>query len=76
MNHLKSAVKPILKLYPSRYESDLSNEVLYSLVAQRAVKLLEVKVGDLKKKLSYSTPDSTFSCRPRFVRQFFPDLQI
>ena len=27
------------------YESDLSNEVLYILVSQEAVKIIEVKVG-------------------------------
>ena len=32
-------------LAPKRYESDLSNEVLYVLVGQRAAKILKVKVG-------------------------------
>ena len=36
-------------LAPNKYESDLSNEVLCSLVAQRAAKLWEVKSADLKK---------------------------
>ena len=36
-------------LNPSRYNSELSNEVLSSLVAQRAAKLLKVKVADLEK---------------------------
>ena len=49
IKYLKSAVIPIFKLNLSRYESDLSNEVLCSLVAQRAAKLLEVKVADLGK---------------------------
>ena len=40
---------PIFKLNPSIYESGLSNEVLCSLVAQRAAKLLEVKIADLEK---------------------------
>ena len=39
----------MFKLNPSKYESGLSNEVLCSLVAQRAAKLLEVKVADLEK---------------------------
>ena len=30
---------------PNRYESDLSNEVLYILVSQEAAKIFEVKVG-------------------------------
>ena len=30
---------------PNRYESDLSNEVLYALVGQEAAKISEVKVG-------------------------------
>ena len=49
IKYLKSVVIPIFKFFLSRYESDLSNEVLRSLVAQRAAKLLEVKVADLKK---------------------------
>ena len=35
-------------LSPNKYESDLSNEVLYILVGQEAVKILEVKVGGRK----------------------------
>ena len=34
---------------PNRYESDLSNEVLYVLVGQEAEKISEVKVADLEK---------------------------
>ena len=30
---------------PNRYESDLSNEVLYILVSQEVAKIFEVKVG-------------------------------
>ena len=41
---LKSAVKPILKLKPNRYESDLSNEVLWSLADKRNAKLQAFKV--------------------------------
>ena len=48
--------KPCYKLYhdlgfqsPNRYESDLSNEVLYALVGQKAAKISEVKVGGRKK---------------------------
>ena len=32
---------------PNRYESDLSNEVLYALVGQEATKISEVKVSSL-----------------------------
>ena len=67
MNHPKSAITPTFKLNLSRYESDLLNEVLYSLVTQRAVKLLEVKVGDLSYK-SWSTRKSGVRGQ---VRQFF-----
>ena len=49
VNYLKSAVTPIFKFNTSRYELDLSNEVLWRLVAQRAAKLLEVKVANLEK---------------------------
>ena len=49
IKYLKSAVIPIFKLNPNRYESDLSNEVLWRLVAQRTAKLLEVKVANLEK---------------------------
>ena len=49
MKYLKRVVIPIFKLNPNRYESDLSNEVLCRLVAQRTAKLLEVKVADLEK---------------------------
>ena len=76
IKYLKSAVIPIFKLNLSRYESDLSNEVLCSLVAQRNVELLKIKVEVWKKKWSYLTPVHTFSSRPWFVRWFFPDLQI
>ena len=76
MKYHKSAVIPIFKLNLSRYESDLSNEVLCSLVAQRNVELLKIKVEVWKKKWSYLTPVHTFSSRPWFVRWFFPDLQI
>ena len=44
IKYLKSAFIPIFKLFPSRYESDLSNEVLCSLVAQRAAKLWRSKL--------------------------------
>ena len=37
------------KLAPSRYELDLSNEVLYALLGQEAAKISEVKVGGCKK---------------------------
>ena len=30
---------------PNRYESDLSNELLYALVGQQAAKIFEVKIG-------------------------------
>ena len=33
------------KQAPSRYELDLSNEVLYTIVGQEATKISEVKVG-------------------------------
>ena len=36
-------------LSPNRYESDISNEVLYALVGQVAAKISEVKVGGRKK---------------------------
>ena len=49
IKYLKSAFIQIFELFPSRYESDLSNEVLCRLVAQRAAKLWEVKSADLKK---------------------------
>ena len=41
---LKSCYGPGLNS-PKRYESDLSNEVLYSLLGQEAAKISEVKVG-------------------------------
>ena len=41
-----------------RYESDLSNKVLCSLVAQKAAKLLEVKVADLEKIVLQISVDS------------------
>ena len=37
------------KLAPNRYKLDLSNEVLYALVAEEAAQISEVKVGDLEK---------------------------
>ena len=43
-SHLKSCHDPGFRS-PTRYESDLSNEVLYALVGQEAAKILEVKVG-------------------------------
>ena len=58
IKYLKSAGIPIFKLNPNRYESDLSNEVLCSLVAQRAAKLWEVKSADLKKIVFKITVDS------------------
>ena len=48
-NFLRPIKEKNVNLTTSRYESDLSNEVLCSLVAQRAVKLLEVKVANLEK---------------------------
>ena len=41
---LKSCYDIDLKC-PNRYESDLTNEVLYILIGQEAAKKLEVKVG-------------------------------
>ena len=61
IKYLKSAAVPISKLNSNRYESDLSNEVLCSLVAQRTEELLTIKVGGLKQKWSYLTPVPTFS---------------
>ena len=58
MNYLKSAVTPVFKPAPSIYESDLSNEILCSIVPQRAAKLMEVKVGDLEKIVLHIKVDS------------------
>ena len=49
VNYLKSAVTPIFKFNTSRYELDLSNEVLYTLVGQEAAKISEVKVEGQKR---------------------------
>ena len=45
---------------PNRYESDLSNEVLYILVSQDVAKIFEVKVGGRKEncQLSRLEPDA------------------
>ena len=41
---------------PNRYESDLSNGVLYVLVGQEAAKISEVKVGGRKNLPDQSGP--------------------
>ena len=79
INYHKSAVKPIFKLNPSRYESDLSNEVLCSLVAQRAAKLLEVKVADLEKIILQIKLDSESGYWGQVIPFFFsktPNLML
>ena len=43
-------------LTPNRYESDLSNEVLYILVSQEAAKILEVKVRGRKENCQRGQP--------------------
>ena len=73
IKYLKSAVIPIFKLNLSRYESDLSNEALCSLVAQRNVELLKIKVGGLKKEMVLLDPgthvfESTLICKTIFSR--------
>ena len=48
LNDHKSCLKSCHSLgfhSPNRYESDLSNEVLYLLVGQEVAKISEVKVG-------------------------------
>ena len=60
---------------PNRYESDLSNEVLYVLVGQEAAEISEVKVGGRKKSARSAGP------RVHWVRdgprwQFLTDLQL
>ena len=42
--HEKSS-QDLRLLAPNRYQSDLSNEVLYALVGQEAAKISEVNVG-------------------------------
>ena len=46
--HIKSHAIALGFWSPNRYESDLSNEVLYYLIGQEAAKISEVKVGGQK----------------------------
>ena len=62
-------------LAPNRYESYLSNEVLCSFVAQRAAKLLEVKVADLEKIVLQINVDSKNWVLGSSKTIFFLDLQ-
>ena len=48
INHVKKQCHDHGFQSPNRYESDLSNEVLYALVGQDAAKISEVKVGGRK----------------------------
>ena len=66
IKYLKSAVVPIFKLFPSWYESDLSNEVLCCLVVQRAAKLWRSKLEFWKRN---------FLIWPRYPR-FRADLDL
>ena len=51
---LKSAFKLFFKLNPFAPVSGLSNEIIFTLLAQEAAKLPNVKVGSLKKNLLLS----------------------
>ena len=62
-------------LSPYRYESDLSNEVLYVPVGQEAEKISEVKVGGRKKSARAAGPQAHWS-RIWPSRQFLIDLQL
>ena len=63
-------------LAPNRYESDLSNEVLYILVSQEAAKMFEVKVGGPKKIVNAAAlePDEPRAGRP--CRFFYQPLTL
>ena len=60
---------------PNRYESDLSNEVLYALVGQEAAKISEVKVGG-RKEIADSARFETDAPGARLIWQIFFDLQL
>ena len=60
---------------PNRYESDLSNEVLYVLLGLEAAKLSEVKIGGRKKSAKLAGP-GRFSLKSGLSRQFLIDLQL
>ena len=59
---------------PNRYESDLSNEVVYILVGQEATKISEVKFGGQKKLPNQPGPGRM--SRIWLSRQFLIDLQL
>ena len=63
-------------LAPNKYESDLSNEVLCILVAQRTLELLKIKVADLEKIVLQIKVDSKEWAPGSVTPNFFSDLQI
>ena len=75
IKHVKSHTYSLGLQAPNRYESDLSNEVLYALVGQKAAKISEVKVGGQKKSARSARP-RVHQSRIWLSRQFFIDLQL
>ena len=51
--HLKSAAMQFFKLSANRYAFGLLNEPLFIIVGQGAAKVWPVKVGGLKKNLTF-----------------------
>ena len=66
----KSAFKLLIKLNPFAPVSGLSNDILFTLVAQKTAKLRSVKVGGLKKMPLSSI--CTTRVQPRIESWIFP----
>ena len=59
--YLKSAAMLFFKSSANRYGLGLSNELLFIIIGQGAAKLWPVKVGDLKRNLTFLIRDQFYS---------------
>ena len=72
----KSAFKLLIKLNPFAPVSGLSNDILFTLVAQKTAKLRSVKVGGLKKKTAAQFDLHHPRAAQDRILDFFPYLQL